>query len=141
MQMCLDSPFQFLTDHGFRFQVAKRKVIKHGTACPRSSDPFYIVSYIKWVTHSLTHSITDPYPYWKWYQTIYLYTHILPLNCLKIKVLGVQGLKFNLKKDLQQNLNVLIFIKNSFKNELHIPFYPILIPSNPYVICFTYYCL
>ena len=30
----------------------------HGTVCPRSSDPFYIVSYyINWVTTSLTHSI------------------------------------------------------------------------------------
>ena len=29
-----------------------------GTICPRSSDPFYIVSYyIKWVTASWTHSI------------------------------------------------------------------------------------
>ena len=29
----------------------------HGTVCPRSSDPFYIVSYyINWVTTSWTHS-------------------------------------------------------------------------------------
>ena len=30
-----------------------------GTVCPRSSDPFYVVTYyIKWVTTSRTHSMT-----------------------------------------------------------------------------------
>ena len=36
--------------------------IRKDTMCPRSSDPFYIVSYkIKWVTTSWTHSIFSYY--------------------------------------------------------------------------------
>ena len=34
--------------------------IQYNTMCPRSSNPFYIVSYyIKWVTTSWTHSISE----------------------------------------------------------------------------------
>ena len=34
----------------------------NATVCPRSSDPFYVVSYyIKWVTTSWAHSIREPY--------------------------------------------------------------------------------
>ena len=37
------------------FWVIRRKEV---TVCPRSSDPFYIVTYYKkWVTNSWTHSI------------------------------------------------------------------------------------
>ena len=36
------------------------KLLDHHTVCPRSSDPFYIVTnYIKWVTTSWTHSTLD----------------------------------------------------------------------------------
>jgi len=37
------------------------------TICPRSSDPFYIVTYVKWVTTSWTHSNSLPCYASSWY--------------------------------------------------------------------------
>ena len=67
-------------------------------------------------------------PYWKWYQTIPLYTHSLPLIFIDFfSVLRVLGLKKASKFDLfqkcqNQNLHYWIFSNNYFRNELHHPF-------------------
>ena len=51
--LCFDN--NFLSASNFSIQVVNPAYF---TVCPRSSDPFYVVSYyIKWVTTSWTHSM------------------------------------------------------------------------------------
>ena len=55
---CLNHSFILYFAHGLDHSVKKKPLKHNGTVSPRSSDPFYIVTYyIKWVTTSWTYSI------------------------------------------------------------------------------------
>ena len=58
MAELFESQFYFVLCSRLRSQRQKKPLKHNGTVSPRSSDPFYIVTYyIKWVTTSWTYSI------------------------------------------------------------------------------------
>ena len=108
---------------------------KRAMLCIQKNLPSMYMSLYFWYRTSCSDRIYSIFPnhkaYYKWYQTISLYTHSLPIIVFEKKKsdLRVLGLKKASKFDLfqkfkNQNLHFWIFSKTSFRNDLHTPILP-----------------